>query len=198
MADVHRMSERLRISRDLHDSLGHHLTALSLHLQLALRLHDGQASKQVREAHMLTTLLLSDVREVVSDMRHERAFELQKALATLTNSTIGPRIHLNILEDLGVTDPSLAHVLVRCTQEAITNSIRHSSADNVWIEIRPENGGIAASMKDDGCGADSITPGNGLHGMRERLEELGGRLTIESKRARGFGLDIWIPLRELT
>ena len=64
-----RVAERLRISRDLHDTLGHHLTALSLQLDVASRLTDGPAADRIREAHAITRLLLSDVRDVVSTLR---------------------------------------------------------------------------------------------------------------------------------
>lgn len=83
LAESSRIAERLRISRDLHDTLGHHLTALSLQLDVAARLASGQAAAHVREAHAITRLLLGDVRDVVSRMRDERLDRTRAVLKAL-------------------------------------------------------------------------------------------------------------------
>src|SRR5204863_1503702 len=78
-----RVAERLRISRDLHDTLGHHLTALSLQLEVASRLASGPAAERVTEAHAITRLLLGDVRDVVSRLRESSHFDVAAAIRTL-------------------------------------------------------------------------------------------------------------------
>ena len=83
LAESSRMSERLRISRELHDLLGHHLTALSLNLEVAGHLAEGKAQEHVRQSHTLAKLLLTDVREAVSEMREERGIDLSHALRVL-------------------------------------------------------------------------------------------------------------------
>jgi len=85
-------------------------------------------------------------------------------------------------------------VLLRCTQEIITNAVRHAGARNLWIKVRREAPGIVVlEAHDDGVGADGIVVGNGLRGMRERLQQCGGELQIETRRGQGFRLRASVP-----
>ncbi len=196
LADSSRMAERLQISRELHDTLGHHLTVLSVNLELAKQTVEGRAAEPVQEAQAVTRLLLTDVREVVSTLRDDRSVDLRRALETLAAGTPEPRVRLSFPEDLEIHDPSQAHALFRCAQEAITNAVRHARARNLWIELAKEEEGIALRARDDGRGAVALQAGHGLQGMRERLEEIGGRLEIESRPGQGFSLRAWTPAPE--
>ena len=80
LAESSRVEERLRISRDLHDTLGHHLTALSLQLDVAARLSEGKPADHIRQAHAITRLLLGDVRDVVSRLRETSQLDLAQAI----------------------------------------------------------------------------------------------------------------------
>jgi signal transduction histidine kinase len=137
-----RIAERVRIARDLHDVVGHHLTALTLNLQVAAHLVEGKALEHVQQAHSLAKLLLADVREVVSDMRRDDKVDLAHALQMLADGVPQPRIHLDLPSVLVMTDPQRAQLLLRCAQEIITNSVRHAGARNLWIRLstrcRPE------------------------------------------------------------
>lgn len=144
----------------------------------------------------MTRLLLSDVREVVSSLREDRPVDLRRALETLAAGTPEPRVHLSFPENLEIRDPSQANALFRCAQEAITNSVRHARARNLWIELKKEEDGIALRARDDGRGTAAVQAGNGLQGMRERLEEIGGRLEIESWPGQGFALRAWTPVAQ--
>ena len=86
-------------------------------------------------------------------------------------------------------------MLLRCTQEIITNTVRHAHARNLWLrfERTPANE-LAMHARDDGRGVTDLRQGNGLLGMRERLAQIGGRLNITTERDRGFALDAWLPL----
>ncbi len=188
-----RMAERVRIARELHDLVGHHLTALTLNLEVATHLIDGKALEHVDQARSLAKLLLSDVREVVSDMRRGDQVDMAGALRTLVEGVPEPHIHLDFPSDVVMIDPVQAHLLLRCVQEIITNSVRHARARNLWIRLSVAQDGIAMSARDDGRGVKTVVAGNGLLGMSERLSQLGGKLEVESQPGAGFTLHTWIP-----
>jgi signal transduction histidine kinase len=194
LAESSRLTERTRISRELHDLLGHHLTALSLNLEVATHLSEGRAQEHVRQAQSLAKLLLSDVREAVSQLRDDDAIELSEALNTLVEGVPSLDIRLDLPESLSVTDPARAQVLLRCAQEIITNAVKHAGARTLWLTIKRESRGITIQARDDGRGAGELAIGNGLRGMRERLAEFGGKLDIDTGRGKGFALDAWLPL----
>jgi signal transduction histidine kinase len=198
LADNTRIAERVRIARELHDLVGHHLTALTLNLEVATHLVDGKALEHVQQAHSLAKLLLADVREVVSEMRLDDKVDLAAALLTLVDGTPEPRVHLDLPSALALTDPVRAQVLLRCTQEMITNSVRHARADNLWISLMLDEKGLALTARDDGRGALEVEAGNGLNGMAERLRQLGGELKYETSPGAGFALRAWMPLEEMT
>jgi signal transduction histidine kinase len=194
LADNTRIAERVRIARELHDLVGHHLTALTLNLEVATHLVDGRALEHVQQAHSLAKLLLADVREVVNDMRIDDQVDLAAALRTLVSGVPEPVIHLDLPSELSMTDPRRAQVLLRCAQEMITNSVRHAQAQNLWISLVQDVDGEALTARDDGRGVDKIETGNGLNGMAERLRLLDGELKIESNPGAGFSLRAWIPV----
>jgi signal transduction histidine kinase len=198
LADNTRIAERVRIARELHDLVGHHLTALTLNLEVATHLVEGKALEHVQQAHSLAKLLLADVREVVSEMREDDKVDLAAALRTLASGTPEPSIHLNLPEALALTDPLRAQVLLRCAQEIITNSVRHARARNLWIGLAEDEHRLALTARDDGRGADKVEAGNGLQGMTERLRQLGGDLKIETRPGAGFTLSAWMPVEETT
>lgn len=193
LAENTRIAERVRIARELHDLVGHHLTALTLNLEVVTHLVDGKVLEHVQQAHSLARLLLADVREVVSDMRKDDKVNLADALHTLIAGVPKPRIHLDLPSEEVMIEPQRAQVLLRCIQEMITNSVRHAQAVNLWIRLSMTRDGLAMSARDDGIGADKVAVGNGLLGMAERLKQLGGKLEIESEPGAGFALHAWLP-----
>lgn len=194
LADSARVNERTRISRELHDLLGHHLTALSLNLEVAGHLSEGRVREHVQQAHTLARLLLTDVREAVSQLREGGAIDLGAALRPLAENVPKLAIDMDIEQPLTVDDPERAHVLLRCAQEAITNVVRHAGANRLWLAARREGHNIVLQVRDDGRGSDLVTPGNGLRGLGERLRQHGGRLDVETHRGQGFQLTITLPV----
>ncbi|MDE2406368.1 MAG: sensor histidine kinase [Xanthomonadaceae bacterium] len=194
LADSARVNERTRISRELHDLLGHHLTALSLNLEVAGHLSEGRVKEHVQQAHTLARLLLTDVREAVSQLREGGAIDLASALRLLGENVPKLAIDMQIEEPLTADDPERAHVLLRCAQEAITNAVRHADAAHLWLRAQREGSEILLQVRDDGRGCERLDPGNGLRGLAERLRQHGGRMDIVSQSGHGFQLTITLPV----
>jgi signal transduction histidine kinase len=198
LAESSRISERMRIARELHDLIGHHLTALSLNLEVASHLVNAPAAEHVGKAQATAKQLLSDVREVVSELRDDDTIDLTGALRSLTEGVPGLNVHLELPPRFTVDDPRRAQVLLRCTQEIVTNAVRHAGARHLWLRFeRTPDGMLALKAHDDGRGASELKPGNGLSGMRERLAEVGGRLWIDTARDRGFTLEASMPIENV-
>jgi len=85
-------------------------------------------------------------------------------------------------------------MVFRCVQEAMTNAIKHADARNLWVELKRSEAGWEILVRDDGKGAANIVPGNGLKGMKERLEEVGGKVQFESQPYKGFTIQAFIPV----
>ena len=195
LAESARANERTRISRELHDLLGHHLTALSLNLEVASHLTEGRAQEHVRQAHTLARLLLTDVREAVSQLRDASGgIDLAAALRPLADHVPALDIELDVQSPLAVDDPERAHVMLRCTQEIITNAVRHAQARRLRIRVWRQADALMLEASDDGQGAEALVPGNGLRGMRERIVQCGGSLDIQTRPGAGFRLQLSLPL----
>ncbi|MGP5260612.1 sensor histidine kinase [Brachybacterium paraconglomeratum] len=172
-----RTAERLRISRELHDLIGHQLTVLTLSLEAARHLEGEESARQVERADRVARELLGDVRATVGEMR-ERSTELGAALRGMVEGLPG-------LDVVIETDPGLRLgeseqiALIRLAQETVTNTLRHAEATRLRIEVSAQDGDIVLLARDDGAGAGELALGNGLRGLRERFEQLGGEITID-------------------
>lgn len=187
-----RNDERLRIARELHDLVGHQLTALALNLEAASHQAPTEQQASVARARLLAKDLLGDVRAAVGDLRHPVP-SLRAALESVVAQVPHPRIHLDMDEEVEL--PSVhAAAVVRCVQEIVTNAVRHSAADNLWVTVgRDPSGAIEVRAHDDGRGTRVIVAGNGLIGMRERLTQLGGELQYASTPEAGFSIAARLP-----
>ncbi len=198
LVESSRVAERVRIARELHDLIGHHLTVLSLNLEVASHLVDGPAQDKVRQAQSVARLLLSDVREVVSQLRDDAGIDLGAALRALVEGLPAPKIHLQLPAQFELDDPRRAQVLLRAAQETLTNTIRHARANQLWwnFAILSDPARVRFASRDDGVGANGFTVGNGLAGMQERIHALGGQVSFETAAGQGFALMIEIPLED--
>jgi signal transduction histidine kinase len=189
-----RLAERLDIAHELHDALGHHLTALSLNLEAAVHLADGPALPPTRTAQSIARILLAEVRDVVSTLAGAREAALADSLRRMARDIPSPQIHLRVDEPLAAGDDG-AHAILRCAQEIMTNAARHARAANLWIDVARRGAAVEISARDDGVGADAVQARGGLAGMRERLERLGGSLSIETRPGAGFRVLATLPRR---
>jgi signal transduction histidine kinase len=194
LAQSARLAERARIARDLHDLLGHHLTALSLNLEIASHKAAGEARERIETAQSVTKLLLGDVRGVVSSLRPEPALDLPAALRKLGEGIPRPRVHVEASPALAIDDPALGEVVLRCAQEIVTNAVRHARAENLWLDVERSGTSLRIRARDDGCGAAAIAHGHGLAGLRERFEQRGGAVSFDTAPGEGFRVDAVLPL----
>ncbi len=193
LGEASRESERTRIARDLHDLLGHHLTALTINLQVAGHISDGEAKEKIDQCHALSKLLLNDVREAVSELRDMPVVNLKELIEIAITGTPRLTFSIDIQDNFELDDVNTAQVLLRIVQESITNTLKHSQADRAYISVNREEGSIFLSYRDNGSGVAHIIEGNGLTGMRERIDRLGGRLELSGKPS--FSLRLNVPVQ---
>ena len=191
-----RGEERLHLSRELHDVVGHKLTALKLQLRLCMRDAASPTRESLSECMRLSDELLTDVRGVVSTLRTADGIDLHQSLAALVPAIPRPHVRLELAGDALVPRVEQAETLLRCAQEGLTNALRHSGAENITLRLTRSNTGIALSIEDDGHAQTPPQWGNGLKGMQERLTQLGGTLEVTTAESRGLKVRAWLPQHE--
>jgi two-component system sensor histidine kinase DesK len=194
-----KVAERERIARDLHDVLGHTLSVITLKSELAGKLMERdpeRAGKEIREVEQISRQALSDVRDAIRGYRSRGlAAELAQAKTTLETAGVSVQCDAATTVQLPAMQESVLSLAVR---EAVTNVVRHAHATTCRMRLEQQNGNCWLEIKDDGRGS-SGEEGNGLRGMRERVEMLGGRLQHQSRSGElsGTTLTITLPLREI-
>ncbi|WII36752.1 sensor histidine kinase [Paenibacillus thiaminolyticus] len=189
--------ERLRIARDLHDTLGHTLSLITLKSQLVEKLITKQetdrAREEAREIGQTSRAALRQVRELVSDMR---AVTVAQELVEAERMLRSAGIELQVRGDLSLEGvPDLTqNMLSLCVREAVTNIVKHSRAKNCRIQIERTNAVVRIRLQDDGIGLRSGSGmGNGLNGMSERLALIDGHLMLDSDES-GTQLTVTVPI----
>lgn len=189
-----RAEERLRIAQDMHDVLGHRLTALNLNLELAVHESADTARTTLNTAQALARALLRDIKTLVRSASDEAAVDLHRELQQLAQELPRPQLHISCSPDLASLDARISRALFRAVQEIVTNAIRHGEARNLWIGIEYASDHVRLVARDDGR-AVAAAEGFGLSGMRRRLEELGGTLSAAPTAAGGFEVRVDLPFR---
>jgi two-component system sensor histidine kinase DesK len=187
------LAERERIGRDLHDLLGHTLSMVALKSELAGKLLDRDplaARREIDEVGRVARDALAQVRRAVSGIRAAGiAAELASAKLLLESDGVTFRYER---ADVPLT-PELETVFALTLREAITNIQRHARAHHAKVTFEAVDDDAVLLITDDGRGGQ-LAPGNGLTGMRERIESLGGRLRVESAAGRGTRIEARLPL----
>lgn len=187
------LAERERIGRDLHDLLGHTLSLVALKSELAGKLVERDPAAAVRELREVTRVAreaLSQVRAAVTGIRTAGvASELASARLLLESDGVVFQYELTPMS----LPADVEAVLAMTLREAVTNIQRHARARNARARLKADGAQVVLQIDDDGRGG-AIRPGNGLCGMRERLEALGGRLRVDSTPGRGTCVQAYVPL----
>ncbi|GIN14307.1 sensor histidine kinase [Shouchella clausii] len=190
--------ERQRIARDLHDTLGHTLSLLTLKGELVERLipqNPDQASKEAREIQNISRSVLLQVRELISDMQAiDLDEELQQAAQICESAGISFKVERN--DELSGATPIIRNILSLCLRECVTNVVKHSGAHKCTIRLEEGPGKYILQVEDDGVGITKENHdrfGSGLLGMKERLLLIEGKLEMETRETKGTKITISVP-----
>lgn len=182
------VAERERIARDLHDVLGHTLTLIVLKAELASKLAEtdpARAIKEIRDVEQVSRAALREVRDTIRGYRPTLSGELEAAKTLLDAAKISADVEVQPL----AWSPASEEVIALALREAVTNVVRHSRASHARILISRGDIGAVLEVSDNGRGVQGAE-GNGLRGMRERVEALGGFVN----RAFGDGMRLTVAL----
>jgi signal transduction histidine kinase len=205
-AELAALRERERLARDLHDSLGHALVALSVQLEAAQRLYavdPARASAQVDAMKDLVRASMAELRRALEGLRTPGLGDrsLQQALHALSREVgerAGIEIRCQVAEGADALGPAVSEALWRAAQEALTNVEKHAHARHIQVCVELVPHAVTMRISDDGCGlppdAASRSGHYGLRGMRERLEGLGGTLTLHSNGRGGTLVEACLPI----
>ena len=194
------VAERERIARDLHDVLGHTLSVIVLKAELAGRLMERdpkRAAAEIAEVESTARTALAEVREAIGGYR---AKGLTAELATAKRTLDAAGVTLTYEADAGAAERALdateETVLSLAMREAVTNIVRHAEATECRMRLETTKDGFHALLvEDNGC--HTVThEGNGLRGMRERVQALGGRFSLKSglTQRQGTSLRVELPV----
>ena len=187
-----KIAERERIARDMHDVLGHSLSVVVLKSELARRLvvSDPQrAMRELEDVESTARQALSQVREAISGYRSAGwQAEVEQARNVLEAAAIEVELDLQV----SCMAPAAENTLALALREAVTNILRHAGAKRCGIALQQVGSHIVCRITDDGVGVPTAHFGNGLTGMRERVEALGGSMTLSSNHP-GLTLQLSLP-----
>lgn len=199
------VKERNRMTRDVHDTLGHTMTLVLTALevsQISLRARtdkDLEMTKQyLADAAQITRKGITELRNSIRGLALEKitTHNLRSALEKLVSDfqISGIVVDFSFAGSEFSLEPVHAEVIYRICQESLTNSYRHGKATEVSIILRIDDDRMKLYIYDNGCGCKEIKPGFGLNGMKQRVEDLRGRITFGSDGERGFTIHTEIPI----
>lgn len=193
--------ERAKMAQELHDSLGHSLMALTMHLDFARKAFATQPEKVkeiLTKADEIAKTAIQELRSAVSVLKEERRInDLSESLRELAdNFKMLGNIKINVDQDreLETLNPELKNCIYKTIREGLTNGIRHGEATDFRIAVKSGNNAVGIKVEDNGRGGVSFTESNGLRGIRRRIEALGGTVDFLSGPEAGFAIQAMIPL----
>ena len=196
-----REEERRRLRRDLHDSLGPSLGAVTLRIETARNLtvkDPATADRMLSQATEDVAGVLADVRRLVHDLRPPALDELglcaalDQQAARLAPGTLAIQV---IEHDVGRLPAAVEVAAYRIASEALTNVVKHAAATTAVVRLNREDGFLLVEIADDGTGiAPEVAAGIGTLSLRERAAELGGRAAVECPPGGGTIVRAWLPL----
>lgn len=194
--------ERRALARELHDEIGQQLGAIKLNLKALTSGDSERNSARIQDGINIVDATISQIRDRALDLRPALLDDLGLAAALdwlchQQAERSGIAIGLES-QPLPILAPDLMTAIYRIVQEGITNALKHAAASRIDISILADDNRVELAIVDNGRGFDaaSVTQGVGLPGMRERVETLGGRLTLESTAGKGTRIDAHFDLTD--
>lgn len=196
------LKERNRIAGEIHDTVGHILTTVTIQLEASKRLikkNPDLALEKLNSAQQQVKTGLSDIRKSVRALKDgEHLLDFVDILKTFVEE-VKKNNDLDIeydLRSIAKLDKKVENVIYRALQEGITNGIRHGKSNKFKINLNHENDTIKFTLQDWGQGFDQFKPGFGINNMKSKVEDVGGNFNIESKINSGVTIKIEIPILE--
>lgn len=188
-------AERRRISRELHDGLGHQLTVLSLELELANAVNDDTARHEsLNRARQLTRNAIALSRETVQELHVSDWEDLQRVQRAVSASAPHLRLELNLPEPLPQLPTPLIHLSLRFLQETLSNTIKYASATAYEFHLSCADGTLSLSATDDGVVHNLSKAQRGFRSLRERVEAVGGHFQVQLAKMEPVQLSASVPL----
>lgn len=191
--------ERNRVAQELHDSIGHSLMAISMHLDFLRNIVDKDIEK-AQEVLIRTDSILQesikDLRDTVYKLKENNNSLESKIRALIRNITISENININVGmdKDIEKTSTKIKEVIFVTIKESITNSLKHGYPSKLDIKGQRKDDKIYISIEDDGKGCGHIVKSHGLNGIEDRILSIGGTTTFKSGSLGGFKTEISIPI----
>jgi len=196
------LEERNRLSRELHDTVGHTLTSVIMGLDAVsflIRDEPEEALQNVKQLSRISREGLEEVRRQIhhiSPLKEDGPISNQlKSIAAEFSLSTGTEIKLDVNGTDVIVHPQVSLILIRCLQESLTNAKRHGKADCINILFNSEPHQLSLAIHDNGCGMDEVVFGFGLSSMRERIETFQGTLEIESIKGKGTTVVCQLPYK---
>jgi len=188
------LEKRNRLAKELHDILGHTLTITNLKLKYCIDKFDEDIDQTKNNIAEIKNIVEKGIKQLSDSIDTEEIFEsvsllrLQQELNRLSDTISANGINLDVTVKgvYKMIEVKIYNTIYRVCQEAVTNTIKHSDAENIYIIIRNNDRKIDINIFDDGKGCKSIKKGNGLSGMEQRIEEVGGTIKFTSIINEGF------------
>ncbi|EGW41257.1 sensor histidine kinase [Desulfosporosinus sp. OT] len=193
--------ERQRMAQELHDSLGHSLMALTMHLEFAEKIFDTmpeKAKEVILKAKKISKDSTASLRMAVDALKIDRNIEdLSEAIQRMIDSfeILGTtKIAFRIDKLLEALNPDIKLCIYKTVRESLTNAMKHGNATAFNLEVGILDNHVNMIIQDNGIGCEAIIRSNGLHGIEDRVFALGGTVKFTSRENLGFLTMVEIPI----
>ncbi|BBE31568.1 two-component sensor histidine kinase [Tepiditoga spiralis] len=202
IADLSIEKERNRIAQEMHDSIGHKLSALIMRLDYIEKIIDIDAKKakeHILKSQEISRSTMKSLREAVYALKeNEQFYSLSDSINKLIKNIKIENIEIDFKysKEINNIDLDIQNIIYKTVMESLTNSIKHGKPSKINLNILKNNNEITLNIKDNGIGCLNIQKSTGLNGIEERIKKVNGQVIFNSLNKEGFETKIVIPLME--